>query len=92
MKTISQFWNGNIDPIKHLGSNNPEMRQLENLLDKNTTKLRESLNEKEKEIFEKYTDCVNEYMFISNEEAFFEGFCLGMKIFTEALNGAEDLT
>lgn len=90
-KTIAQLWNGNLDPIRYLGKNNPEIKQLEKLMQYNLEKLEESLNEKEKEILEKYNDCINEYILAISEQAFCDGYCLGSKMAVEALIGVEQI-
>lgn len=55
----------------------------------NAEKLEEILNETEKQVFEKYNDCMYEYAAVSNEQSFCGGFCLGAKITMEAIFGAE---
>lgn len=46
---------------------------------------------KQKELFEKYNDCMNEYIAAISEQAFCDGFCVGTKITAEALSAAEEL-
>ena len=91
-KMIAQLWNGNLEPVRHSGENNSEMRQLENLMLNNLEKLEAVLNESQKKIFGKYNDCFTEYMIVTGEQAFCDGFCMGTKIATEALTAAEQLT
>lgn len=90
--TIAQLWNGNLEPIRYLGVTNAEMKELEILMQRNLEKLEGNLNEKAKELFQKYDDCLNEYILISSEQAFCDGFCLGTKITAEALTGAERIS
>ncbi|MBQ9133922.1 MAG: hypothetical protein IJX64_05265 [Clostridia bacterium] len=90
-KTIAQLWNGNLEPVRHSGKNNSEMRQLEDLMQNNLEKLEAVLNENQKMIFEKYKNCFTEYMIVTVEQAFCDGFCMGTKIATEALITAEQL-
>ena len=89
--TIANLWNGNLEPIRYLGQNSKEIKQLENLLERNQEKLEETLTEISKKLFEKYNDCMNEYILLTTEQAFCDGFCLGVKIISEALNGAEEI-
>lgn len=91
LNTIMQLWNGTLEPISHLGLNNPDIRRLENLIQRNREKVEANLAESEKEIFEKYNDCINEYAILLSEQAFCDGFCLGTKITVEALTGAEEI-
>ena len=43
------------------------------------------LNEKQKSVLEKYSDCLTELSFINEKEIFVEGFCLGAKIMLEVM-------
>ena len=90
-KTISQLWSGNLDPIMRLGMNNAEIAKIEKLLSDNFSKLKEKLNDEQKETLEKYSDCVNDYVLLISEQSFCDGFCLGTKISAEALVLAEQL-
>ena len=85
-KTIAQLWNGNINPIKSLNENNPEIKNLENLMERNLDNLLKEVNGKSKEIFEKYNDCIEEYLTLTTEQAFFDGFCLGTKLIIETFS------
>ena len=90
-KTIARLWNGTLDPAKYSGADNSELKQLEQLIQRNGESLEESIDKKAEEIFEKYIDCVNEYIVLCNEQAFCDGFSLGAKIITEALLSAEQI-
>ena len=90
--TIAQMWYGNIDPAQTFGMNDPEMRRLESLLSKNQDKLEQSIGEKDKELLEKYIDCVYEYVCTNCRQAFCSGYCMGAKLTAEALIGAEQIT
>lgn len=90
-KTIAQLWNGNLVPISYLDKNNPEIKQLEGLIHRNLQKLKQTLNKDNREAFEKYNDCINEYITITNEQVFCDGFCLGAKMTAEAVTGAEQI-
>lgn len=89
--TIAQLWNGNLEPVNYLGRNNPEMKKLESLIQRNFEKLEVNLDEKEKKVFERFNESMNEYVLVCSEQAFCDGFCLGAKIVAEALNGAEQV-
>ena len=88
-KTIAKIWNGKLDPVRNLGENNPEMKQLGALIQRNLKKLEETLDEHQKELFEKYDACISDYMVVISEQAFCDGFSLGSKIIAEALCGSE---
>ena len=90
-KTIAELWCGNIDPISRSGRNNEKLKSLEKLITRNSDKLSESLDQKQRELFEKYNDCMDEYLFNSCEQAFCDGFSLGARILAEALIGTDDI-
>lgn len=91
VKTIAQIWNGTLVPEADIKEDNPQIKELKILLERNRKHPEQSLNEKEKEIFEKYNDCVTEYIDIFGEQAFCSGFCLGAKITTEALTEQNEI-
>lgn len=83
--TIVRLWHGDLEPVSSSGTNDPELKELERLLQRNGERLEEYLDEKGKALFEKYYDCVEEYIAVLCEQAFCNGFCLGTKITAEAL-------
>ena len=91
LKTIAELWNGALEPIRYLGVNNSQIKQLDKLIQSNSERLKENLSETAKEIFKKYDDCITEYISILSEQAFCEGFCLGTKITSEALTYGEEI-
>lgn len=90
-KTIADLWNGNLEPVENLGINNGEMKDLEDTIGRLIERIEKLLNEEQKKMFEKYCDNVNRYLLVSSEQAFCDGYCLGTKITTEVLMGAEDV-
>lgn len=89
MKTIAKLWNGNIEPVRFSGINNSEMKKLRGLIQSNYEKLEESVADKS--ILEKYNDSTAEYVIMTAEQAFSDGFCLGTKITAEAMTKAEEI-
>ncbi|MBQ4644264.1 MAG: hypothetical protein IJB72_00685 [Clostridia bacterium] len=85
--TISQLYRGELEPKNILGNGNVELRRMEILIRNNLERLKENLNENEKEVLEKYSGLVDEYIFLMSEQAFCDGFCLGMRISAEATGG-----
>ncbi|MBQ6893544.1 MAG: hypothetical protein IJN48_04995 [Clostridia bacterium] len=88
-ETIAKLWNGNLEPVGNFGVNNDEMKDLEDIMGRCLEKIEKALNEEQKKIFQAYQDDVNEYILVATEQAFCDGYCLGTKITTEALMGAE---
>ncbi len=87
--TIARLYRGQLEPKSVLGNGNVEMRRSEILIEKNFYKLKENLNEDMKAILEKYSQCIDEYIVLISEQAFYDGFCLGTRILSEAIGGAE---
>ncbi|MBQ4599637.1 MAG: hypothetical protein IJB19_06965 [Clostridia bacterium] len=90
-RTIAQLWNGDLEPIRYFGVTNAEMKKAEIFMQCNLEKLKENSSETMNELFQRYEDSINEYILISNEQAFCDGFCLGAKITAEAFSGAEEI-
>lgn len=83
--TITDLWNGNIAPCEHCGSHDPAINNLMELIERNQEKLSAGLTEAQMETFQKYMDCLDEYLLRMLELAFCDGFCLGSKLVMEAL-------
>lgn len=86
VNTIKDLWNGNITPYTQCGENNPEIKNLLDLMDQNKDDLYQITTPQQQEIFEKYTDCSEEYLLLLLEEAFCQGFCLASRLTSEALS------
>lgn len=84
-QAIYDLWNGNIAPAEHCGSHDPEANRLTDLIERNREKLCVGLTAAQKEMFEKYIDCSEEYLLRMMELAFCDGFCLGSRLVTESL-------
>ena len=83
--TISQLYRGELEPKNHIGSGNVELRRAEILIKNNFEKLKDTLNEDEIKILENYSGLMDEYLFLLSEQAFCDGFCLGVRISAEAI-------
>lgn len=84
-QTITDLWNGNIAPCEHCGSHDTEANHLIGLMARNREVLREGLTAAQRETFQKYIDCSEEYLLRMLELAFYDGFCLGSKLDMESL-------
>lgn len=85
MQTIIDLWNGNISPCEHCGVHDSEAKYLADLMGRNREFLREGLTAAQIEIFQKYIDCSEEYLFRMLELAFCDGFCIGGKLVMEMI-------
>ena len=86
---ISQLYRGQLEPERALDNGNIELIKTEELIEKNFNKIRERLDEDALKILDKYKDSIDEYIYLINEQAFCDGFCLGTRIVSEAVVGAE---
>lgn len=82
---IEELWYGNIDPQTQRVEGNSEIKNLLNLMGKNRDDLSATLTDKQKEILEKYDDCVNEMYCIIERETFAYAFSLGARFMLESL-------
>ena len=80
--TIEDLWNGNIAPVEHCGADDPLANEL---MERNREKLSGGLSERQKEIFQKYMDCSEEFLLRMQELAFCDGFSFGAKLIVGAL-------
>lgn len=85
MQTIIDLWNGNIAPCEHCGAHDTESNHLIGLMERNREALCEGLTAAQRETFQKYMDCSEEYQLRMLELAFCDGFCLGSKLVIESL-------
>lgn len=90
--TIAQLYRGQLEPKSVLGNGNVEMRRTELLIENNYKKLKDNLNEEAKAILEKYCECIDEYIVLITEQAFCDGFCLGVRLSAEAVGGADRIS
>jgi len=81
---ITELWYGNIDPIRISGRSSAEFLQAECRFLQNTEKLEQQLPKWAVTYFKKYVDSANEYTRLASEQAFYDGFCLGMKLAAES--------
>ena len=75
---------------KHLPSdrqphNSPEMKEVMEYMARHHDDLLKTLNDEQKEIFEKFDDCWSEYASYAEEAIFTYAFKLGMQIASETL-------
>ena len=84
-KTIEELWHGNIVPQTDSRNNSPEMRQLMEYIARHHDDLLKTLNNEQKETFEKFNDCWNEYIELAEKAIFTYAFKLGARLTYEAL-------
>ena len=84
-KTIRELWYGEMNPSYHAGHSRAEIRRLEDLMRRNLEKVDGYLQKESKEWLEKYYDCAAEHELLLAEQAFSDGFCLGVRLMAEAM-------
>ena len=90
-KTIEELWHGNISPQTDSRNNSPEMKQLMEYMARHHDDLLKSLNDEQKETFEKFEDCWREYMSLAEKAIFTYAFKLGARLTYESLCDNNDL-
>lgn len=85
MRILGEFWYGNIEPMEYCSFSNEEHKELLRLITKNKEKLQATFSDEQRELFSKYTDCVQAFQTISECLLFQNSFRLGAKIMLEVM-------
>ena len=86
MSIIEDLWYGNISPCERDIKRSSDYADALDRIVQLETELHARLNDKEKEILEKFVNCTNEMYCISEREMFVQGFMLGAKLIIEVMN------
>ena len=84
-KMIEELWHGNIVPQTDSRNHSPAMKQLMEYIARHHDDLLKTLNDEQKETFEKFNDCWNEYIELAEKAIFSYAFKLGARLTYEAL-------
>ena len=91
MKSVlEELFYGNLCPNTDCRSKEKEVKELMGYIADHHDTLIAQLNEKQKEIFEKFDDCWDELTDINEREIFVYAFKLGMRIAIEVLSSDTD--
>lgn len=85
MRILEEYWYGNIEPMEYDTYSCKEYKKLLELIYRNEDKLRATMTDEQKELFEKYTYCVHEYQMIADCLIFQNGFKLGTRMIVEVM-------
>lgn len=85
MRLLEEFWYGNIEPTDYDISSRKEYKKLQELICRNKEKLRATITDEQKELFEKYADCVREHQTITDCFIFQNSFKLGARMMLEVM-------
>ena len=86
MNIIEELWYGNISPCERDFRKGSKYSELLGYIVRHEEDLQKRLNNEEKEILEKLTECTNEMYGIAEREVFARGFVLGARIIIEVMN------
>ena len=85
MRILEEFWYGNIEPTEYDTSSYKEYKKLLELICRNEEKLKATMTNEQKELFEKYADCVREHQTNTDCLIFQNGFKLGARMMLEVM-------
>lgn len=85
-QTIERLWNGTLEPCKTCGCGDFEIDELIALMQRNRDALLQTLNDTQRDSFEKYADCSEEYTYLLSAHAFHDSFCLAVGFTAEAFS------
>ena len=86
MSILDELWYGNIAPCERNFKKGSTYAELLGYIVRHEEALQKRMNDEEKEILEKLTECTDEMYGITEREAFVRGFALGAKIIIEVMN------
>ena len=89
MNILDELWYGNINPQEQSKDNNRAIWELLNLMGRNRETLSSTLTEEQREVLEKYDDCVNEMYGLIEVVIFSYAFCLGGRLMLATLLGED---
>ena len=80
MDIIKELWYGNVAPFEQCTRGDKQLKELLKLMARNKEELDGTLTEKQKEIFKKFEENMNEMHGIAERDAFSYGFRLGVQL------------
>ena len=82
---INELWHGNIVPQEDSRNNTNEMKELLSYMARHNENWEKTLTDEQKEIFQKFHDCWDEYVTLSEAAIFEYAFKIGMQFAIETL-------
>lgn len=86
MSILEELWNGYLSPSDLQFKQDSTYADLLSYIIRHEKDLQDRLNDEEKEIFSKFTECTNELHGFAEREAFVRGFILGARIIIEVMD------
>ena len=87
---INELWHGSIVPQKDSRNNSPEMKELMEYMARHHDDLLKTMTDEQKEIFEKFHDCWDEYVSLVEAAIFEYAFRLGARLAIEVQKDSEE--
>ena len=87
MNVIKELWHGNIIPQEDGRTNSKEMKELMGYIARHSEDLENLLNDEQREIFDKFRECWNEYVRLAEATIFEYAFKLSARLTQETLFG-----
>ena len=84
MRLLEEFWYGNIEPTEY-DTSSKEYKKLQELICRNEEKLKATMTDGQKELFEKPTDCVLDFQTMPDCLIFQNSFKLGARMMVEVM-------
>ena len=85
MSILKEYGYVNIEPTEYDTSSCKEYKKLLELICRNEEKRQATMTDEQKELFEKYTDCVREHQMTTDCLIFQNGFKLGVRMMLEVM-------
>ena len=80
---LKELWHGNIIPQEDSRTNSPQMKELLGYMARHHKDLEKTFTDEQKEIFEKFHDCWDEYVSLAEAAIFEYAFKLGARLAME---------
>ena len=87
---LKELWHGNICPQTDSRNNSPEMKELMEYMARHHEDLEKTFTDEQKEIFEKFHDCWDEYVSLAEAAIFEYAFRLGARLVMEVQKDSEE--
>lgn len=87
---INELWHGSIVPQKDSRNNSPEMKELMEYMARHHDDLLKTMTDEQKEIFEKFHDCWDEYVSLAEAAIFEYAFRLRARLAIEVQKDSEE--
>ena len=87
MNFLEEFWYGNIEPAEYDTSSSKEYKEMLQRISRNEDKLLATMTDAQKELFNKYADCVRDHQAMAECMLFQNSFRLGAQMMLAVFEG-----